>query len=88
LAAPKVTAVGEPLRPFPEESKAVAEPDASSSFQYPTGESAATAAGYPPAGIGTVPWPGVSGELALVLGVTVVDEAGPVPTAFVADTRT
>jgi hypothetical protein len=33
LAAPKVTAVGEPLRPFPEESKAVAEPDASSSFQ-------------------------------------------------------
>jgi hypothetical protein len=30
----------------------------------------------------------VSGELALVLGVTVVDEAGPVPTTFVADTRT
>jgi hypothetical protein len=33
FAAPKVTAVGEPLRPFPEESTAEAAPAASSSFQ-------------------------------------------------------
>ena len=33
LAAPKVTAVGEPLRPLPEESTAEAAAAASSSFQ-------------------------------------------------------
>jgi hypothetical protein len=33
LAAPKVTAVGVPLRPLPEESATEAAPEASSSFQ-------------------------------------------------------
>ena len=87
-APANVTLDAVPPRPLPEESTAVVAPAASSSFQYPTGPSARTAAGNPPAGTVTEPCPGVRGALAVVLGTTVVEVAGPVPTAFVAETRT